>query len=112
MVTDTKPLVNIKREEEAVANIRLDDYNSELHINFQEDYLVASNMEGSGFEYMWGGVRATHGVSQGKVCSLSYEYTITQLMSLLKTSGKFFFSDTKNKQVLKVFGVLLKCKNK
>lgn len=50
--------------------IKLCTYNSELHMCISPDQSESWNMTGPGFEYMWGGVRATHGVSKGKVSGL------------------------------------------
>lgn len=61
---DSKADIVVKSEG---PRIRLDRYNSELHVEFSDDDLVAGNMKGDGFEYMWGGARATHGVCSGKV---------------------------------------------
>ena len=61
---ELKPIAEIKKENPCIT---LDPYNSELHIHIEENGFVGSIMRGEGFEYMWGGVRATHGVIKGKV---------------------------------------------
>ncbi|XP_047125522.1 uncharacterized protein LOC100202074 [Hydra vulgaris] len=62
---DIKPIVETRKEN---PRITLDSYNSELHVQIEENGFVGSIMRGEGFEYMWGGVRASHGVIKGKVC--------------------------------------------
>ena len=59
-----KDVVKVKEE---TPFIKLCTYNSELHMCISPDQYEAWNMSGPGFEYMWGGLRATHGVSKGKV---------------------------------------------
>merc|ERR1719392_281299 len=61
----TKEPPKVKKESPL---IKLCTYNSELHMCVGPDQMEAWNMTGHGFEYMWGGIRATHGVSKGKVC--------------------------------------------
>ncbi|XP_031549505.1 heterogeneous nuclear ribonucleoprotein U-like protein 1 [Actinia tenebrosa] len=48
--------------------IVLDDYNSDLNFVVGADGLTGSCLHQDGFEYLWAGARATHGVSSGKVC--------------------------------------------
>lgn len=70
MEQESQTDVKIKEEPETDvkhAKIELDSYNSELHIELTDNNLVGQVLQGPGFEYMWGGVRATHGVSKGKV---------------------------------------------
>ena len=45
----------------------LDDYNSDLNFVIESDGVSGSPMHKNGFEYIWAGARATHGVSTGKV---------------------------------------------
>lgn len=47
--------------------IVLDDYNSDLNFVIEPDGLTGSSLHKDGFEYMWAGARATHGVKSGKV---------------------------------------------
>ena len=47
--------------------VRLDDYNCDLHFNSDEAGLTGWTLHTNGFEYLWGGGRATHGVDKGKV---------------------------------------------
>lgn len=53
--------------------IVLDDYNSDLNFVIEPDGLTGSSLHKDGFEYMWAGARATHGVKSGKVC---FEVTV------------------------------------
>ncbi|XP_077995530.1 heterogeneous nuclear ribonucleoprotein U-like protein 1 [Glandiceps talaboti] len=48
--------------------ITLDDNNSDLHLTIGPDGVSGWDMHDKGFEYMWAGGRATHGVNNGKVC--------------------------------------------
>lgn len=47
--------------------IALDDYNSDLNFVIESDGVTGSSLHNDGFEYMWAGARATHGVKTGKV---------------------------------------------
>ena len=47
--------------------ITLDDYNSDLNFVIEHDGVTGSSLHSDGFEYLWAGARATHGVSKGKV---------------------------------------------
>lgn len=47
--------------------VYLDDYNSDLNFVIEEDGLTGSCLHKDGFEFIWAGARATHGVSRGKV---------------------------------------------
>ena len=47
--------------------IVLDDYNSDLNFVIEADGVTGSSLHKDGFEYMWAGARATHGVRTGKV---------------------------------------------
>lgn len=47
--------------------IVLDDYNSDLNFVIESDGVTGSSLHNDGFEYMWAGARATHGVKTGKV---------------------------------------------
>ena len=58
----------IKQEDvKPTAKVELDSYNSELHVKLSQDNLVGEILKGDGFQYMWGGVRGTHGVKRGMV---------------------------------------------
>ncbi|PFX28039.1 heterogeneous nuclear ribonucleoprotein U-like protein 1 [Stylophora pistillata] len=48
--------------------IVLDDYNSDLNFVVDPGGVTGSSLHENGFEYMWAGARATHGVRAGKVC--------------------------------------------
>ena len=63
----TKPAEPKIKKESPPATIELDRLNSELHLVIESDGFTAGNMTGEGFQFMWGGVRATHGVKKGKV---------------------------------------------
>ena len=55
--------------------IHLDWYNSDLNMDLDcTDYCSVRAMSSQGFGYMWSGIRATYGVTKGKVC---YEVQIT-----------------------------------
>jgi len=59
----------VKKEVKPAPKMMLDKHNSELHMKIENDGLTAQNMRGDeGFNYMWAGVRASHGVTSGKVC--------------------------------------------
>ena len=47
--------------------IVLDDYNSDLNFVIAPDGVTGSSLHKNGFEYMWAGARATHGIRTGKV---------------------------------------------
>ena len=47
--------------------IVLDDYNSDLNFVVEPGGVTGSSLHENGFEYMWAGARATHGVRAGKV---------------------------------------------
>ena len=51
----------------AAPRIVFDDYNSDLNFVIEADGVTGSSLHKDGFEYMWGGARATHGVRSGKV---------------------------------------------
>ena len=61
---DTKPTV---KQEEGITIIKLDEYNCDLHFNTDESGLEGWTLHKDGFECLWGGGRATHGVKRGKV---------------------------------------------
>ena len=48
----------------------LDDYNCDLNFVIESDGVTGSSLHKDGFEYMWAGARATHGVKTGKVLQL------------------------------------------
>jgi len=76
----------IKTEVQDVKNppseIQLDRYNSELHVRMTENNTVGEIVNGAGFEYMWGGARATHGVKRGMVRILLIYYKFLLINSL------------------------------
>ena len=47
--------------------IVLDEYNSDLNFVIEPDGVTGSSLHKDGFEYMWAGARATHGIRTGKV---------------------------------------------
>ena len=51
----------------AQPRIVLDDYNSDLNFVIGPDGVTGSSLHKDGFEYMWAGARATHGIRTGKV---------------------------------------------
>ena len=51
----------------SLSRIVLDDYNSDLNFVIEADGVTGSSLYKDGFEYMWAGARATHGVRTGKV---------------------------------------------
>ena len=55
--------------------IVLDEYNSDLNFVIEPDGVTGSSLHKDGFEYMWAGARATHGVRSGKV-KLRFYYRI------------------------------------
>ena len=54
--------------------IVLDDYNSDLNFVIESDGVTGSSLHNDGFEYMWAGARATHGVKTGKVECYRQQY--------------------------------------
>ena len=76
----------VKKEENLIKNatVQLDRYNSELHVALSDGNLVGRVMRGDGFQYMWGGVRATHGVTKGKV---RYSHGSTLWTTIYSTVG-------------------------
>lgn len=56
--------------------IVLDEYNSDLNFVIEPDGVTGSSLHKDGFEYMWAGARATHGVRTGKVKSSVIEGVI------------------------------------
>jgi len=61
---DTKSIV---KQEEGITVIKLDEYNCDLHFNTDESGLEGWTLHKDGFECLWGGGRATHGIKRGKV---------------------------------------------
>ena len=51
----------------AQPRIVLDDYNSDLNFVIGPDGVTGLSLHKDGFEYMWAGARATHGIRTGKV---------------------------------------------
>lgn len=60
----------VKEETPSTSDVELDRYNSELHISLSDNNKVGEIIKGDGFQYMWGGVRATCGVTKGMVSNL------------------------------------------
>ena len=60
----------------AQSRICLDDYNSDLNFVIEPDGVTGSSLHKDGFEYMWAGARATHGIRTGKV---RYNKTLVHL---------------------------------
>ena len=50
-----------------VSEVCLDAYNSDLNFVIETDGVTGASLHENGFEYIWAGARATHGVSRGKV---------------------------------------------
>ncbi|XP_018576808.1 heterogeneous nuclear ribonucleoprotein U-like protein 2 [Anoplophora glabripennis] len=68
----------IKEDEPLLDNnkVQLSWYDSDLHLQLdKESFLSAKPLTEGAFGYAWAGVRATHGVSSGKVC---YEVKLTE----------------------------------
>ena len=61
-------VIKTEIKEERSLKIELDGYNCDLHFNSDESGLVGWTLHTDGFEFLWGGARATHGVKKGKVC--------------------------------------------
>ena len=64
----------MKEETPATSTVELDCYNSELHIALSDNNKVGEIIKGDGFQYMWGGVRATCGVTKGMVSNLLFVF--------------------------------------
>ncbi|XP_063688822.1 heterogeneous nuclear ribonucleoprotein U-like protein 1 isoform X1 [Bolinopsis microptera] len=47
--------------------VLLDDNNADLNFNIRADGLAGHSLSHNGWQYMWAGVRSTHGVLRGKV---------------------------------------------
>ncbi|XP_032230526.1 heterogeneous nuclear ribonucleoprotein U-like protein 1 isoform X2 [Nematostella vectensis] len=47
--------------------VLLDDHNSDLHFVIEQDGVTGGNHSAPGFDYMWAGARASHGVKSGKI---------------------------------------------
>ncbi len=58
---------------DAFPGVFLDDYNSDLNFVIDSDGVSGSSLHKNGFEYIWAGARATHGVSRGKVLYSKHE---------------------------------------
>ena len=63
------------KQEEGTLRIKLDEYNSDLHFNSDESGLIGWTLHKDGFECLWGGGRATHGVKRGKVSDVLFKVT-------------------------------------
>lgn len=59
------------------AGVFLDDYNSDLNFVVESDGVSGSSLHKNGFEYIWAGARATHGISKGKVLHCKHEINCT-----------------------------------
>ncbi|KAJ8922232.1 hypothetical protein NQ315_004169, partial [Exocentrus adspersus] len=79
----------IKEDEPALDNnkVQLSWYDSDLHLQLdKESFLSAKPLTDGAFGYAWAGVRATHGVSSGKVY---YEVKITEELKWEDLSKSF-----------------------
>ena len=54
-------------EQPSAQRIILDEFNSDLNFNISSDGVTGASSHQNGFEYMWAGCRATHGIREGKV---------------------------------------------
>lgn len=63
---------NLAENNSYAPRIVLDDYNSDLNFVVEPGGVTGSSLHQDGFEYMWAGARATHGVRTGKVKRLIY----------------------------------------
>ena len=82
-----------------VSGVFLDDYNSDLNFVIEPDGVSGSSMHKNGFEYIWAGARATHGVSTGKVLKCKHEITKTtdiyDLYKIINMKSSFWIVPTK-----------------
>ena len=58
----------------AGTRVLLDHHNCDLNFVIEPDGLTGSTLHKNGFEYLWAGARATHGVRTGKVCHVYNVY--------------------------------------
>nr|CAB3253876.1 heterogeneous nuclear ribonucleoprotein U-like protein 1 [Phallusia mammillata] len=49
-------------------HVKLDDYICDLNLDITDGGYACIPQSSDGFSYMWGGVKATHGIRSGKVC--------------------------------------------
>lgn len=81
------------KEEAGEFRIKLDHYNCDLHFNSDETGLVGWPLHTNGFEYLWGGGRATHGAKNGKVFKLFVSISCSHLrIQTTKAGGNFALS--------------------
>ena len=52
--------------------VLLDKFNCDLFVTVSEDGYTAYDLGEKGFQHLWGGIRATHGVNYGKVKMLFF----------------------------------------
>lgn len=68
----------IKKElwsDETEENVVFGSYDCDLHFNTDSSGLTGWTLHEDGFEYLWGGARASHGATSGKVNSKQYIQT-------------------------------------
>lgn len=86
---------NLAENNSYAPRIVLDDYNSDLNFVVEPGGVTGSSLHQDGFEYMWAGARATHGVRTGKVKRLIY------------LERYIYVQDTHNNYCRKLGGLLL-----
>ena len=73
----------------AAPRVVLDEYNSDLNFVIEDDGVTGSSLHKDGFEFMWGGARATHGVRSGKVKTYQLQ-DIFSVVSRYPAAGQCF----------------------